>query len=193
MERVNVINSSPVRPCAPSYTHNTHDPTFPTKLPPHKNNNNAVHSHIPPKPHKTPTPPPKKKKTTPTTPTTLQAAVVLFFVGMALLSLVHGPDYNPFSRVHHLLYLLLGIPLAPATEERLKAQRAAVVTTPTRPAKPATAGGGSVLMRPKVLVPLLAVLYYQYRARVPRTSLPAGGRLHPGEYIQVGGRLAGCL
>lgn len=122
-------------------------------------------------------------------PENLKALTVFFFVAMAFLSLVKGPDYNPFTPVHTLLYQVLGIPYSPATLERLKSTRRASTAGDHGP-KPAVKASGRLLGASKVLVPLLAVLAYQLQGKLaPRTTLPVGGRLNPGEYIAACGPL----
>lgn len=122
-------------------------------------------------------------------PDNLKALTVLFFVAMAFISLIKGPDYNPFAPVHHFLYQLLGIPFSPATEERLKASGGS--SSSRRNSANAAAAGKNksrLVEVSKVVVPLLAIAAYQLNGKiVPRTSLPVSGRLNPGEYLAACG------
>jgi len=122
-------------------------------------------------------------------PENLKALTVFFFVAMAFISLIKGPDYNPFAPLHRFLYHLLGIPHSPATEERLKATSSSSSSNRRTPT-PSSAGKSRLLETGKVLVPLLAIIAYQFNGTgkiVPRTSLPVSGRLNPGEYLAACG------
>jgi len=126
-------------------------------------------------------------------PENLKALTVFFFVAMAFISLIKGPDYNPFAPLHRFLYHLLGIPHSPATEERLKAATSSSSSSSSsnrRTPTPSSAGKSRLLATSKVLVPLLAIIAYQFNGTgkiVPRTSLPVSGRLNPGEYLAACG------
>lgn len=134
--------------------------------------------------------------------------MVLFFVSMAFCSLLMGPDFNPFEGVHQTLYQITKIPVAPATEERLKLRKQEAATTTTSAAAHSTgAVNGGNYKKPfhkisraveltKVLVPVLAILLSLYNINSPRTAklrLSVDERLYPGEYIAACGfRDRGC-
>lgn len=132
----------------------------------------------------------------------LRAFTVFFFVAMAFLSLMKGPDYNPFAPIHKFLYNFLGIPVSPATEERLK-KESANNGPPTRRSPRGASSSSSVsasssttarvLEYSKVIVPLIAILAYQLGAGtiVPRTSLGINGRLTQGDFLSSCGLLEG--
>jgi hypothetical protein len=121
-------------------------------------------------------------------PENLKALTVFFFVAMAFISLIKGPDYNPFAPFHRTLYQVLGIPHSPATEERLKASNNSSSSSSCR--SPSTKDKSRLLEGSKIVVPLLAIIAYQFFGTgkiFPRTSLPVGGRLNPGDYLSACG------